>query len=101
MRATTPENASYRGGNANYSGNRTANVNNYNRNVNVNGYGGGYYGGGYHGGGWGCCGGGYYGGGVYHPVAAGMAVGAAAAVTSAAIGSMVSTLPSGCSPYGS
>jgi hypothetical protein len=75
-------------GNGSYSGNRTANVNNLsntnNRNVNVNSGG--------------CCGG-YYRGGVYHPVAAGMAVGAAAAVTSAAIGSMVATLPADCSSY--
>jgi hypothetical protein len=60
----------------------------------VNGYGGGYYGGGYHGGGY--YGGGYYGGGA---VAAGVAIGATAAVTAAAVGSMVATLPAGCSPY--
>jgi hypothetical protein len=58
-----------------------------NNNVNVNG--GGYYGGGYgYGGGWG-----------YHPVAAGMAVGAVAGVTAAAVGSMLYTLPAGCTPY--
>lgn len=35
----------------------------------------------------------------YHPVARGMAFGAAAAVTSAVVGSMVNTLPPACSPY--
>jgi len=38
----------------------------------------------------GCCGRGY------HPIATGVAVGAAVAVTAAIIGSMVNTLPSGC-----
>jgi hypothetical protein len=52
----------------------------------------GYGGGGYYGGG-------YYGGGVYHPVAAGVAIGATAALTAAAVGSMVYSLPAGCSPY--
>ena len=72
----------YRGG-GNFSGNRNVNVNN------VNGYRGGNYGGGY--GGWG--------GGWDHPVAAAATVGAAAAVTSAAIGSAYNTLPSGCGAY--
>jgi len=62
-----------RGGEANVNRNANANVNrnanvNVNRNVNVSG---GY-------GHSGCCGGGYN-GGVYHPVAAGMAVGAVTA----------------------
>jgi hypothetical protein len=34
----------------------------------------------------------------YHPVAAGVAVGTAAAVTTAAIGSMMYSLPPACSP---
>src|SRR5579864_8710213 len=66
--------------NSNTNVNRNANVN-VNRDVDVNVHGGGYYGGG------GCC---------YHPVAAGVAVGTAAAVTAAAIGSMVQTLPPSC-----
>jgi hypothetical protein len=86
--------ANVRGGNVNRSGNNVAvnrggNTINASRNTNVQvnaGYGGG------------CCGGGYYGGG-YHPVARGMAVGAAAAMTAAAVGSYVSTLPPGCTPY--
>ena len=64
--------------------NRNVNAN-VNRNVNVNvdnGWGG-------------CCGGGFN-----HPVAAGMAVAGAAAVTAAAIGSMAYSLPPNCSPYG-
>jgi hypothetical protein len=80
--------------------NRSANVNrseNVNRNTNVNrdlnrdvdvnvhgGY-GGY--GGYHG----------YGGCCYHPVAAGVALGATAAITAAAIGSIAYSLPPSCS----
>jgi len=36
----------------------------------------------------------------YYPVAAGVAFGTAAAVTSAVIGSMTYSLPYGCSPYG-
>jgi hypothetical protein len=35
----------------------------------------------------------------YHPVAAGVAFGAAAAVTRAAVGSMMYSLPPACSPY--
>jgi hypothetical protein len=63
--------------NQNANVNRNANVN-VNRNVDVHGgYGGGYD----H---WG------------HPIATGAAIGATAAITSAAIGSMVNTLPSGC-----
>jgi hypothetical protein len=41
----------------------------------------------YRGDNWGCC---------YNPVAAGVAVGAAAAVTAAAVGSVVYSLPSSC-----
>ena len=64
--------------NRNTNVDRNANVN-VNRNVDVHG---GYGGGGYdH---WG------------HPIATGVAIGATAAITSAAIGSMVNTLPSGC-----
>ncbi|HWU55369.1 MAG TPA: hypothetical protein VN175_07695, partial [Rhizomicrobium sp.] len=92
--------ANFSGGNrANVSGGNRANVGNGNRanigngsgnfsgntrNVNINadnGWGGG------------CC-------GYNHPVAAGMAVAGAAAVTAAAIGSMAYSLPPGCSPYG-
>jgi len=72
-------------GNGNFNNNRNVNEN-VNRNVNINadnGWGGG------------CCGGGFN-----HPVAAGMAVAGAAAVTAAAIGSMAYSLPPGCSPYG-
>lgn len=58
---------------------------NIDRNVNVNGgdwdHGGGWY------------------DNDYHPIAAGVAFGAAAAVTSAAIGSMYYSLPPSCSPY--
>ena len=66
--------------------NRNTNVN---RNVNVNvdrdvHVHGGYYGGG-------CC----YGG--YHPVATAAAVTATAMVTAAVIGSIVNTVPAGCS----
>lgn len=71
-------------GNGNFNNNRNINAN-VNRNVNVNvdnGWGGG------------CC------GGFNHPVAAGMAVAGAAAVTAAAIGSMAYSLPPDCSPYG-
>jgi hypothetical protein len=35
----------------------------------------------------------------YHPVAAGVAFGTAAAITSAAIGSMMYSLPPACAPY--
>ena len=35
----------------------------------------------------------------YHPVAAGVAFGTAAAVTSAVVGSMIYSLPPACSPY--
>ena len=35
----------------------------------------------------------------YHPIAAGVVIGATAAVTAAAIGSMYYTLPPSCSPY--
>jgi len=35
----------------------------------------------------------------YHPVAAGVAFGTAAAVTAAAVGSMIYSLPPACSPY--
>jgi len=65
---------------------RNTSVNNVNaeRNVNVNVEGGG------------CCGGGWD--NDYHPVATAAAVGAAVAVTSAVIGSMVSTVPANCVP---
>ena len=75
-------NGGARGGN--YAGARSASVNrnanvNVNRNVNVSG---------------GCChNGGYYGGGVYHPVAAGMAVGAVTGMTAAAVSSAVAPPP--------
>jgi hypothetical protein len=64
--------------NANINSNRNINAN-VNRNVNIdvdNHWNGG------------CCG--------YHPVAAGVAFGAAAAITAAAIGSRVYTLPTAC-----
>jgi hypothetical protein len=77
------------GARVNNSGNRTNVGNrvntgdvNINRNVNVNGYD--------HGGDW---------DDHYHPVARGVAIGTAAAVTSAAIGSMIYSLPPACSPY--
>ena len=65
---------------------RSSSVNNVNaeRNVNVNVEGGG------------CCGGGWD--NDYHPVATAAAVGAAVAVTSAVIGSLVSTPPANCVP---
>ncbi len=66
--------------NTNINSNRNVNVN-VNRDVHVHG---GYYGGG-------CC----YGG--YHPVATAAAVTATAMVTSAVIGSIVHSVPSGCS----
>ena len=79
--------ANYSGGNR--TGNGNFNGNTYNRNnVQINGDNGWNHG---------CCGG--Y-GGYAHPVAAGMAVGAVAGVTAAAIGSMAYSLPPGCSPYG-
>ena len=60
---------------------------NINRNVNVNADRGG------------CCYGGYGGWDHdYHPVATAAAVGAAVAVTSAVVGSFVSTVPMGCVP---
>jgi hypothetical protein len=64
---------------------RSTSVNNVNvnRNVNVNVSGGG------------CCGGWDH---DYHPVATAAAVGAAVAVTSAVVGSMVRTVPVGCVP---
>jgi len=61
------------------------NVNNVNVNRNVNVQGGG-----------GCCNNGWD--NDYHPVAGAMAVGAAVAVTSAVIGSMVQTVPANCVP---
>jgi hypothetical protein len=72
-----------RGGNVNRNTNINRNTNvNVNRDVHVHG---GYYGGG-------CC----YGGYNYHPVATAAAVTATAMVTSAVIGSIVNTVPSGC-----
>ena len=65
----------------NVNTNRNTNVHasrNTNVNVNVNNNGGWYN--------------------DYHPVAGAMAVGAAVAVTSAVIGSMVATVPAGCVP---
>jgi hypothetical protein len=68
---------------ANVNSNRNVNRNtNVNRNVNVNVNGGGY---------------GYNDGWDYHPVARGVAFGAAAAVTAAAIGSVVYSVPPSCS----
>lgn len=72
--------------NRNKSTNRNTNVNrnkntNINKNVNVDVNVNHRHG---------CCGGGY------HPVARGVAVGAAVAVTAAVIGSVVYTLPTGC-----
>lgn len=82
-----------RSGNVNRSANVNRNVNvnqnvNVNRNVNVHHdvdvhHYGGYYGGG-------CC---YH---DYHPVATAAAVTATAMVTAAVIGSIVNTLPAGC-----
>lgn len=74
-----------RGANVNRSGNRvnTGNVNvGNNVNIDVD-----------HDNGWG------WGDRDYHPVAAGVAVGTAAAVTSAALGSRYYSLPPACAPY--
>jgi hypothetical protein len=69
--------------NVNVNQNVAANRNVYvNRDVDVHGH-GGYYGGGY-----GCC---------FHPVAAGAAFAATAALTAVAIGSVVNSLPPSCS----
>jgi hypothetical protein len=86
------------GGNMNYGNINTGNINrgnintgninrgniNVNRPVNLNDVDvhGGYYGGGY-----GCC---------YHPIGAAAAIGTAAAITAAAIGSVAYSLPSSC-----
>jgi len=81
-----------RGSNVARSGNFNSNRNinaNVNRNVNVNVDNGWNRGGGC----WNC------GGGFNHPVAAAAAIGTAAAVTAAAIGSVAYSLPPGCSPY--
>ena len=78
------------GGGRGGGGNRTNvgnNVNTGDRYTNIE-TDGDWNGGGCWGGSCGCC---------HHPVAAGIAVGAAAAVTAAAIGSTVYALPSGCS----
>jgi hypothetical protein len=81
------------GGNVNRNTNVNRNVNvnhnvNVHRDVDVNvHHSGGYYGG-YHGG---CC---YN---DYHPVATAAAVTATAMVTAAVIGSIVNTVPAGCS----
>jgi hypothetical protein len=69
-------------GNGNFSGNNVNNINNIEADGDWNG-------GSCWGGSCGCC---------HHPVAAGLAVGAAAAVTAAAIGSVAYSLPYGCSP---
>jgi hypothetical protein len=83
------------GGNVNHNFNSNTNVNanrnvnaNVNRNVNVNVDNNWNHG---------CCG--YGGGGIYHPVAAGVAVGMVAGATAAAIGSSYYALPPSCSPY--
>ena len=69
--------------NVNRNVNRNTNVNvNRNKNVNVNVNVDRHHG---------CCNHGHY-----HPVATGLAVGAAVAVTAAVIGSIVNTLPTGC-----
>ncbi len=87
-RNTTQSNFSGGGNrNTNASRNRNTNVNanrnrdvNVNRNVNVDvQHHGGYYGG--------CC---------EHPVATGVAVAAAATATAAVVGSIVNTVPTGC-----
>lgn len=71
--------------NTNVNANRSNNTNvNANRNVNVNVNGNNN-----------CCGGWDN---DYHPVAGAMAVGAAVAVTSAAIGSLTQAVPAGCVP---
>ena len=77
--------------NVNFNGNRNfnnANINN--RNINVNNINGNNI--------RGACNGGCYGRGWddYHPIAAGAAIGAAAAVTAAAIGSVAYSLPPDC-----
>jgi len=79
-------NSSNRNTNANRNTNVNSNQNvNVNRNVNVNASGNNN-----------CCGGGWD--NDYHPIAGAVAVGAAVAVTSAVIGSMVQTVPSNCVP---
>ena len=65
------------------NGNRINNGNINTGDINIDGNGG-------------CCG---YGGWVDHPVAAGIAVGAVAGMTAAAIGSSYYALPPGCPPY--
>ena len=67
--------------------NRDTNINNRDVNVANIDTDGDWGGGGCWGGNCGCC---------HHPIAAGVAVGAAAAITSAAIGSTVYSLPSSC-----
>jgi len=87
--------------NVNFSGNRNLSSSNFsnrnfsntnfnNRNVNVNNFNGNNM--------HGACYGGCYGRGWddYHPVATGAAIGAAAAVTAAAIGSVAYSIPSNC-----
>ena len=68
------------GGNRN-NGNFSGNTVNRNNNININNDGGW--------GGW----------NDYHPIAAGVAIGAVAGVTAAAIGSAYYALPHGCAPY--
>ena len=72
-----------RSGSVNNVNNVNRNDVNVNRNTNINVEGG-------------CCNGGWD--NDYHPVARAAAVGAAVAVTSAAIGSMVATVPPNCAP---
>lgn len=80
------------GGIGSGSHNNNVNVNNRkNVNVNVNHNGGGYHGGG-------CCYGGGYHNDVWHAVGTAAAVTATVAVTSAVIGSVTTSRPTGCVP---
>ena len=84
-RAANVNRANVNNANVNRANINNANINRTNvNNVNVNGYGGNYHLDGDVDYGW------------HHPVAAGAAFGAAAAVTSAAIGSVVYSLPPSC-----
>ena len=85
VRASANSNINHNG---NFNGNYNRNTNiNVNRNVNVNNN--------IHGSCYGGCGY-YHGWDNYHPVATAAVIGAAAAVTAAAIGSIVYTVPSTC-----
>jgi hypothetical protein len=86
VRASAPTsigggNGAATGDRGNFSGNNT-NIHGGNTNININGGDRGY--------GW---------DDHYHPIAAGVAIGATAAVTSAVVGSMLYTLPPACNPY--